>query len=583
MRPEVVAAIIAASVSFLILIGSLLAQIFGYRNSRYHLVTNNRFSRSRRGTLKGHDPSQLRLLPIGWALAICFAAAVIGLTGLTLLAMALLHHPKLPTVSPISLHDLISVFQLVFASVAGAGALVALVMAYRRQRVAETATVHDRTRMLNERFTTIAGQLGDQNPAVRMAGVHGLAGLADDWPENRQTCVDILCAYLRLPYEPKGQGDDGATVSDSLAFRNNRELRHTAIRVIAAHLQPGAIVSWQGLNLDFTYMAFDGGYFDGAVFSGGMVNFGGATFADGNVSFDNALFCGGRVDFGGATFSGCTATFDNAVFSGGTVNFGGATFSGGTTRFRMARFSGSTFNFGGARISGGTVSFDDAAFSGGLVNFGGARISGGTVKFGGAEFSSECTVSFGASFSAGTVIFDDAAFDAGHVSFGGAVFSGGTVSFDKVKFGGPRWGGYVEFGGAVFSGGTVSFDNAQFSRGRVEFGSTLYFPGAVFSGGTVRFDNAVFSGGSVDFRGEFTFGRNFDPGGAVFSGGTVSFDNAVFSGGMVNFDGDTGFPAVFSGGIVDFSRVGEWSSPPMFTWAGSPPPGVKLPPADGDP
>jgi len=27
-----------------------------------------------------------------------------------------------------------------------------------------------------------------------------MAGLADDWPENRQTCVDILCAYLRLPY-----------------------------------------------------------------------------------------------------------------------------------------------------------------------------------------------------------------------------------------------------------------------------------------------------------------------------------------------------------------------------------------------
>ena len=29
-----------------------------------------------------------------------------------------------------------------------------------------------------------------------------MAGLADDWPENRQTCVDVLCAYLRMPYEP---------------------------------------------------------------------------------------------------------------------------------------------------------------------------------------------------------------------------------------------------------------------------------------------------------------------------------------------------------------------------------------------
>ena len=25
-----------------------------------------------------------------------------------------------------------------------------------------------------------------------------MAGLADDWKENQQTCVDVLCAYLRL-------------------------------------------------------------------------------------------------------------------------------------------------------------------------------------------------------------------------------------------------------------------------------------------------------------------------------------------------------------------------------------------------
>ena len=60
-----------------------------------------------------------------------------------------------------------------------------------------------RTRTLNERFATAAGQLGnDKPPAVRLAGVYAMAGLADDWPENRQTCVDVLCAYLRMPYEP---------------------------------------------------------------------------------------------------------------------------------------------------------------------------------------------------------------------------------------------------------------------------------------------------------------------------------------------------------------------------------------------
>jgi hypothetical protein len=24
-----------------------------------------------------------------------------------------------------------------------------------------------------------------------------MAGLADDWKQNRQTCVDVLCGYLR--------------------------------------------------------------------------------------------------------------------------------------------------------------------------------------------------------------------------------------------------------------------------------------------------------------------------------------------------------------------------------------------------
>jgi hypothetical protein len=39
----------------------------------------------------------------------------------------------------------VGVLQLVFASMAGAGALVALIVAYRRQRIAEADSAHDRT------------------------------------------------------------------------------------------------------------------------------------------------------------------------------------------------------------------------------------------------------------------------------------------------------------------------------------------------------------------------------------------------------------------------------------------------------
>jgi hypothetical protein len=93
-----------------------------------------------------------------------------------------------------------------------------------------------RTRTLNERFATAADKLGsDKPPAVRLAGVYAMAGLADDWEENRQTCVDVLCAYLRMPYGPE-PGDE-APAKERLDFRADREVRHTVMRVITEHLR----------------------------------------------------------------------------------------------------------------------------------------------------------------------------------------------------------------------------------------------------------------------------------------------------------------------------------------------------------
>jgi len=150
------------------------------------------------------------------------------------------------------------------------------------------------TRTLNERFATAADQLGSDKPAVRLAGAYAMAGLADDWEENRQTCVDVLCAYLRMPYEPD-PGQD-APQPQRLAFQAIREVRHTVIRVITAHLQKDAEVSLQGLNFDFNGVVFDGGDFGGAQFSGGTVDFS-AQFSGGAVSFVGAQFSGGTVDF----------------------------------------------------------------------------------------------------------------------------------------------------------------------------------------------------------------------------------------------------------------------------------------------
>jgi uncharacterized protein YjbI with pentapeptide repeats len=283
-----------------------------------------------------------------------------------------------------------------------------------------------RTRTLNERFATAAEQLGSDKPAIRLAGMYSMAGLADDWPENQQTCVDVLCAYLRMPYEP----DPGyeAPGPQRLAFQAIREIRHTVIRVITAHLRAGAAVSWEGLDFDFTGVVFDGGDFSGARFSGGTVDFSDARFSGGIIGFTAAQFSGAAVYFSDARFSSGQIYFD-AVFSRGMVSFGGARFSGGDISFHAAQFSGGAISFGGARFSGGTVDFSIAQLSGGTVNFTGAQLSGAELDFSSARFSGGA-VSFGfARFSGGRMDFTGAQFSGGKVSFGFTEFSGAEVDF----------------------------------------------------------------------------------------------------------------------------------------------------------
>ena len=317
-----------------------------------------------------------------------------------------------------------------------------------------------RTRTLNERFNTVAGQLGsDKPPAVRLAAVYAMAGLADDWQDHRQMCVDVLCAYLRMPYEP-GPGDD-APVEKRLAFQASREVRHTVIRVITAHLNGTAPVSWCGLNFDFAGAVFDGGDFSGAKLSGGTVN------------------------FTGAEFSGGTVSFAGAEFSGGTVRFAGARFSGAGVNFFLAKFSGAMVDFAGAKISGGTVGFGYAGFSGGPVNFSGAKFSGAAVRFSRSKFTGESPEFTGAGTSGGTVFFH------------AAEFSGGTVSFSRAEFSSET----VDFTGAEFSGGTVSFTGAEFP------GGTVGFTGAGFSGGTVDFSRVASWTQPPDFGSGFDMSR----------------------------------------------------------------------------
>ncbi|MEV0663868.1 hypothetical protein ACIBI3_21860 [Actinomadura luteofluorescens] len=134
------------------------------------------------------------LWPIKQALTVASITAVGGLVVVMTAVLAVLGFPHLEHTKALPLSQLLDVLKLVLGTVAGVGALFALVMAYRRQRVAEVAELRehqrardDLTRVFNERFGTASAQLGHDEPAVRLAGAYAMAGLADDWEQGRQT------------------------------------------------------------------------------------------------------------------------------------------------------------------------------------------------------------------------------------------------------------------------------------------------------------------------------------------------------------------------------------------------------------
>ncbi|MEU1693447.1 pentapeptide repeat-containing protein [Streptomyces hirsutus] len=262
---------------------------------------------------------ELRLWRVGRALFVTFVtfvAAVLVAGGVFYGLVYLLDFQEIDTTAKLDAKTLFDLVKLSFGVGAGAGALVA----YRRQRVDEAGAHREATRLHTERFGQAVEQLGSDSPAVRLGGIHALTGLADDAPDDslRQTCIDVLCAYLRLPFTPD-PGDlpdplpDGTSPTEERRdahqdkkdrYRALREVRHTILRLIGDHyrLPQGTHRSWQGCDLDLTGVTIDGSMnFRGVVFSGSAVSFPIARYFGCEVSFDGARFSGGEVSFSGAT------------------------------------------------------------------------------------------------------------------------------------------------------------------------------------------------------------------------------------------------------------------------------------------
>ena len=466
---------------------------------------------------------------------------------------------------------------------------------FRRQLHQEIATVLsdlDATeRSITELYTKAVEELGSDKVRIRRRGLYALERLAQDNPAHRQTIVNVICAYLRMPFSPtaptgksepeaaegrKEPGSDTETRTAGIgdAWHHERRVRLSAQRILEEHLRDDwdedqqstdRLTSpfWPNIRLDLT---------GATLIDFSLVN---AVMADTN--FHEAAFSG-DARFGWATFGG-DARFDGAVFSRG-AQFGQAVFSG-DAQFGEASFRGDA-SFDKAAFSGDAW-FDKAAFSGD-ARFGKASFSGDawfdkaafsrSARFRRAVFSRGAW--FGEASFRGDASFDKAAFSRG-AQFGQAVFSG-DARFGKAAFSGDAWfdkaafSRSARFRRAVFSGdawfgeasfrGDASFDKAAFSRG-ARFGQAVFSGDARFGkailGGEAWFDKAAFSRSARFRRAAFSRGAGF--GHAAFSG-DAQFDKATFIG-HAGFDG-----ATFSGGedSLSFQRSRVLSPDSEHVW-----------------
>ena len=294
------------------------------------------------------------------------------------------------------------------------------------------------------RFESASKQMGDSDLVARLAGIYAMAQLADEWVKQRQTCIDVLCAFLRVTGDPLGSQSDDLWAA-----------RRTTLRIIKSHLsqRPGQ-VSWQEDEFDLRGAVLKEVDFTGITFAGGRFFFDGAQFEE-DVSFADATFAGGYVSFCGAKLlkPGSHVSFERCLFRGGKVVFEDVTLGGGEVRFNDATFEPDCLvDFKGAQLG-----------AGGSVYFNGATVHGPGLRFTNACFSGDGEVRFEHVTFSGTVYFDGAEFDR-DVHFDCAKLVGATL-----LFAGTKWHkGRIIFDGADCTDLTIDLEKPVIGTGSID-------------------------------------------------------------------------------------------------------------------
>jgi hypothetical protein len=227
----------------------------------------------------------------------------------------------------------------------------------RRHELESQRAEHDRERVADERFARAVELLGHEADQVRVGAMHALAGLARSRERYTQIVLDVLCAYLRRPFDLPEPGD-GAGVRE-------QQVRITAQRLIADLLPSVSDVDPRVYDLDLHGATLE--YFD---ISDRVV---GQLRARSTRLYESTSFRGMEVH-GSAWFTG--ATSHGRLYAPDVVFHDRCWFSGFTASdlvdFARAEFRSDT-KFANSRFDG-PVSFEDARFAG-TVDFANVKVS----------------------------------------------------------------------------------------------------------------------------------------------------------------------------------------------------------------
>jgi hypothetical protein len=350
-----------------------------------------------RGRRDANEHRNWRIMPWWWAGLGVGVSIILG--GLTwLIAWSIAKHNSTLQI------EAIKIGLSVGAGTGGAGALL---LAFRRQlhaeHVAQESSYDATQQRITELYSNAVEQLGHEKAPVRLGGLYALERLAQDNPEQRQTIVDVVCAYLRMPFDLE--------IMDS-NVRLELQVRLAAQSLLTRHFRVDMVPDreggwsqpdepprsyWKGIDVDFagahlididftlcifpnlanfTHTRFSGsarfwrarfeqaGDFSGAHF----VNDVGFSFAsfDGGGFFEKAEFYqaagfthahfGMHGEFQDTKFRG-DANFNESVFNMGVL-FEGAEFSG-KAEFREVKFGGPNL-FGAAQFEGESPDYSGA-------------------------------------------------------------------------------------------------------------------------------------------------------------------------------------------------------------------------------